>query len=507
MAKQGMRKERVFADKEIRYGKINRYMIWGSLIVDIIYVIEMFISPGLLTAHSHIPAYIVIGLSVLALINGIRMCYIQNIGTLRARNIMLLSQLIIYFLTNMGCPDITVSFVLFAIMFTIMLYNDKLLSNVSCVVVIATALIKDLLLYFTNPSISQAATQDLFEEFFSVCVLAFAVYTMTKLNKVFNHDINGALRDEQEEQQRILEEVLKIAETVQQGSVEASNLVATLKESSESVSTSIEEISFGNQNTCENVEHQTQMTQDIQENIDHTAKKAAEMVDAFREVSAEVSNGMNLMELLNKQSALISEKSEMVKISMDNLSSHTHEMKNFAEEIFNVSSQTNLLALNASIEAARAGEAGKGFAVVADEIRALAEQTRLTTEKITKLLDQLNSGADEVSQAIHYSVDAVSTQTQAIQQVSDTFSNVGNKIGELNVSVTEISDGANVLLQSNNAIIDSIAQLSAITEEVTASSDAVNEIAGNNKTSAENANNLLQNVIETSHKLDAFLSK
>jgi methyl-accepting chemotaxis protein len=507
MGTRVMRKDRTFADKEMRYGKINRHMIWGGLIVDIIYVIEMFISPGLLTEHSHIPAFIVIGLSVFALVNGFRVCYIQNINSLRARNILLLSQLIIYFLTNLGCPDITVSFVFFGIMFTIMLYNDKILSNVSCVVAIATALIKDLLLFFANQSMGRAGIQDLLEEFFSVCVLAFAVYAMTKLNKVFNHDINGALRDEQEEQQRILEEVLKIAETVQQGSVEASNLVATLKESSESVSTSIEEISFGNQNTCENVEHQTQMTQEIQENINHTAKKAAEMVEAFREVSAEISNGMNLMDLLNNQSALISEKSGTVKLSMDNLSSHTHEMKNFAEEIFNVSSQTNLLALNASIEAARAGEAGKGFAVVADEIRALAEQTRLTTEKITKLLDQLNSGADEVSQAIHYSVDAVSTQTQAIGQVSETFANVGNKIGELNVSVAEISDGANVLLQSNNAIIDSISQLSAITEEVTASSDAVNEIAGSNKTSAENANDLLKNVIETSHKLDAFLNK
>jgi methyl-accepting chemotaxis protein len=54
-----------------------------------------------------------------------------------------------------------------------------------------------------------------------------------------------------------------------------------------------------------------------------------------------------------------------------------------------VTSQTNLLALNAAIIAAQAGEHGKGFAVVAGEIKQLADQTKLSTAEIGKVINDV----------------------------------------------------------------------------------------------------------------------
>ncbi|WP_446745959.1 methyl-accepting chemotaxis protein [Sphingomonas sp. OTU376] len=54
--------------------------------------------------------------------------------------------------------------------------------------------------------------------------------------------------------------------------------------------------------------------------------------------------------------------------------------------ISDIASQTNMLALNATIEAARAGDAGRGFAVVAGEVKKLAGDTRLATERATRMM-------------------------------------------------------------------------------------------------------------------------
>lgn len=142
----------------------------------------------------------------------------------------------------------------------------------------------------------------------------------------------------------------------------------------------------------------------ISDNITHTAQTAGVCADATRNCSDQ----------------------------LDELQDAVNDINSVVQDINEVAEQTNLLALNAMIESARAGDAGKGFAVVANEVKALANQTHLMTDEISKKVDHTQKTA---SQAISVAGDIM----RQIQEVSSQTTNITSAVEEQNKSTEEIS--------------------------------------------------------------------
>jgi methyl-accepting chemotaxis protein len=153
-------------------------------------------------------------------------------------------------------------------------------------------------------------------------------------------------------------------------------------------------------------------------------------------------------------------------LNVDRLRESSAAIGNVVNLIAQIARQTTLLALNSTIEAARAGTAGRGFAVVATEVKALAVQTQLATEEITKKIEALQKDAAG-------SADAVHRIAQAIEAIRPVFDNVNGAVTEQTETTSAMS--TNVATASNFIVSvgDSAAEIDTATKAAEAHGENV----------------------------------
>lgn len=337
-----------------------------------------------------------------------------------------------------------------------------------------------------------------------VAVVMYVVLYLTYVGKRFNDDSIGKINAEAEYQQVMLDDVLDIAEAVKTSTVQAVELVDSLKSSSEAVKLSVGDISESTSLTAENIQMQTVMTQNIQQNIEQTVQRSEHMVQVADESSRLNRNNADKMKELKAHADVLADTNHQVAESMRLLQENVGNVRNITQTIFDISSQTNLLALNASIEAARAGEAGRGFAVVADEIRDLSERTRHETENIASILDKLTTNADQTAEAVEKTVEVSEVQDEMIRDVAEKVDEMNVNVDGLVKDIAQIDKMIESLSESNNQIVDNIVQLSATTQEVTASAEQSSAMTENNFENAVKARDLLVEIMEISHRVEKY---
>ena len=325
-----------------------------------------------------------------------------------------------------------------------------------------------------------------------------------RINSIYVHDMTGYMESQQEQQEVILKDVLAISKVVKSETDKSNESVAELYKAAETVQRSMQDISSATELTAESVQAQNVMTQEIQTAIESTVKRSNEMVTVAEESNGNIQENIQVMEGLQLQSKEIAITNEQVTEAMQKLQQKTKEVEEITGMIYKISSQTNMLALNASIESARAGEAGRGFAVVAEQIRQLAEQTRVSTENISKIVAELDANAGEVVAAVGKSMEATEQQNEMIATAAENFEKLDRNIISLIGGIREIDTDISGIYESNNRIVESISQLSATAEEITANAEQAREASDGNLHSAAEVKDALQTIKTTSEGMDKY---
>ncbi len=431
--------------------------------------------------------------------------FIKKDGNL-FRFVSIIDYAAVYGIALINAKSDTVFTMAFPIMVMYVLYFDTLFMGIISGVFLVLNIVSVVMAAISGsmPSGIDFALSSALLQAATIGVAGSALTWITHLEKVMKGEQMNEVKSEKEKSEQILSDVLALGNTVKENTNKADALMEELNDATTTALETLKAVADSNNDNAKNIESQTVMTSNIQEMIITADSNASRMERIAGDSLNMVSEGRKLVEKLDDKASNISAMNEQVMNTINEFVKNAIEVRGITDKINGISSQTNLLSLNASIESARAGEAGRGFAVVADEIRNLADETKTLTAEINGIVETLENNASGTKETVSKVVESIEDEKVLIDDSMGTYVKMEDMFKQLYESVTDTQKQLKQIVDSNNAIVDSINQLSAASEEVAASMDMAVELSNNNMAKTKEAGGLMEEIVTSANQLDKY---
>ncbi len=302
----------------------------------------------------------------------------------------------------------------------------------------------------------------------------------------------------------MLESLKDMISTSKQVTLDAKLSTKALQEQAETTSQSASDISSTTDNIAQGTLKQKEAVEEAVKLVgvlSEKVNKVNDIIQGIRDVSKETmivsSETRSCLSELYSESEKNILTSKKVSESVQELGEETESINNILDMIQSINKQTNLLAINASIEAARAGESGKGFIVVASEVRKLSLETDNAIKRIAMVVESIEEKRKQTLVELSEAMKVFDKQLPLVNGINHTFSNIYNRMDNIDVQINETNKLIGVVTDTKEAIERQIKDISQIAEEFVCIIEEVNAQTIEQAQASEKINDLAIQLLES----------